>query len=385
MFFSKKKENAMKEKMHNATTTKETQKEEPKMKKQQNDKKAHIHNLIIVDESGSMNHLREVTLSGINETIGTIKNAQKEFAETQTHTLTLVTFDSLENLNVRYHFNNAPIENVPEFCNYHPYGNTPLYDTMGITLSKLYDSIKDDEYAVGVVTVLTDGLENASRNWRAESLRILISQLKEKGWSFSYMGSAHNVKDVADLLSIDNFMEFSHDNLGASSTWERESSSRRAYFRKMNVMYDNGFSSKDERIMHLKQYAKEYHGNRVTPENITSLNDNEVFVFGTNHNGTHNVTAMNFGAIKGQNEGIQGKCYAIPVSNDINQVLNAIANFLKYATEHPEIHFYVSNIGWDNDGCNTNIVSHTISPCIKYENVSLPACFWNELGLRTDF
>ena len=48
-----------------------------KEEKKKADGKAHIYNLIIVDESGSMSHLREVTLSGINETIGTIRNAQK--------------------------------------------------------------------------------------------------------------------------------------------------------------------------------------------------------------------------------------------------------------------------------------------------------------------
>ena len=56
--------------------------------------KAKIFNLIIVDESGSMSHLREATLSGINETISSIRSAQEEFAKTQEHTLTLVTFDS---------------------------------------------------------------------------------------------------------------------------------------------------------------------------------------------------------------------------------------------------------------------------------------------------
>ena len=58
-----------------------------------NDDKARIYNLIIVDESGSMSHLRESTLSGINETISTIHSAQEEFAATQKHTLTLVTFN----------------------------------------------------------------------------------------------------------------------------------------------------------------------------------------------------------------------------------------------------------------------------------------------------
>lgn len=158
------------------------------------DGKAHIYNLIIVDESGSMSHLREATLSGINETIGTIRNAQKEFGETQAHNLTLVTFDSDSNRpDVRTLIDCQPIEQIGDFKDYMPNGCTPLYDAMGQSLTRLHNRIKKDADASAVVTVLTDGLENASREWRADALRRLIEQLKEEGWSFSYMGSAHNV------------------------------------------------------------------------------------------------------------------------------------------------------------------------------------------------
>ena len=366
-------------------------KEENMQNEQPSTHKANVHNLIIVDESGSMGHLREATLSGINETINTIKSAQKEFAETQSHTLTLVTFDSDNGINIRYHFGGAPIENVSEFKNYHPHGCTPLYDAMGITLTSLLNNIKDDEKATAVVTVLTDGLENASREWDAQKLRQLISQLKERGWAFSYMGSAHNVKDVADLLSIDNVMEFSHDNLGAGNTWEYERSSRTAYFKKMDAMYDKGFSSKEERIMHLKQYAKEYHGNRVTPEYIDHLAPNEVFVFGSNVNGNHNggaaLHALHlFGAIMGQGEGIQGNSYAIPTTGiSYDELGEAICRFTEFAAQHPETHFYVTRIGCGNAGYSVKEVAPHFKRCMLMENVSLPEDFWAILGLKMKF
>ena len=78
--------------------------------------KAKIYNLIIVDESGSMSHLRKATLSGINETINSIRNAQEEFENTQFHTLTLVTFDSGSNRpNVRTMIDDQPITTIKEF------------------------------------------------------------------------------------------------------------------------------------------------------------------------------------------------------------------------------------------------------------------------------
>lgn len=363
------------------------QNEENMQNGQSSTHKAKIHNLIIVDESGSMSSLREVTLSGINEAINTIKSAQKEFAETQSHTLTLVTFDSGNHINIRYHFNGTPIENVSEFNAYHPNGCTPLFDAMGITLTSLLNNIKDDENATAVVTVLTDGLENASREWDAQRLRQLISQLKEKGWAFSYMGSAHNVKDVADLLSINNYMEFSHDNRGAGSTWERESSSRRMHFAKMhNAMSHEHFSSFEAFAGRMKDFAEEYYCDRNTPENITSLCPNEIFVFGSNCEGNHNggaaAFALNFGAVMGQGEGPQGQTYAIPTTGSREQLQNAISRFVAFAAEHPEMQFLVTRIGCGHAGYSPQEIAPYFKQCIKLENVSLPREFWEILGLK---
>ena len=374
---------------HNQKSQTNSPKNEENMQNEESSThKANVHNLIIVDESGSMCHLREATLSGINETINTIKSAQKEFAETQSHTLTLVTFDSGNSINIRYHIDGAPIENVSEFKDYHPNGFTPLYDAMGITLTSLLNNIKDDEKATAVVTVLTDGLENASREWDAQKLRQLISQLKERGWAFSYMGSAHNVKDVADLLSINNYMEFSHDNLGAGSTWERERSSRRMHFAKMHkVMHDKCFSdSFDSFANTMKGFADEYYCDRNTPEHISSLNPNEIFVFGSNCEGNHNggaaATALNFGAVMGQGEGPQGRTYAIPTTGSREQLQDAISRFIAYAINHPEKNFLVTRIGCGRAGYSPREIASYFKPCIKLENVSLPREFWEILGLK---
>ena len=187
-----------------------------------------------------MSHLREATLSGINETIGTIRNAQKEFADTQTHNLTLVTFDSDSSRpDVRTLIDCQPIDQIGDFKDYMPNGCTPLYDAMGQSFTRLHNRIKKKADASAVVTVLTDGLENASREWRADALRRLIEQLKEEGRSFSYMGSAHDVKEVTDQLSIENVVEFSHNDLRAVCTWGRERTSRRAYYSKMNACTAN--------------------------------------------------------------------------------------------------------------------------------------------------
>lgn len=351
--------------------------------------KARIFNLIIVDESGSMSHLREATLSGINETINSIRSAQEEFATTQEHKLTLVTFDTGVNRpDVRTMIDNQPISQIKEFKDYMPNGCTPLYDAMGKTLTTLHQRIKDDKDATAVVTVLTDGLENASREWNASGLRRLIEQLKEEGWSFSYMGSAHNVKEVTDLLCIDNVVEFSHNDLGAGNTWARERSSRRAYYEKMNRMYSEEKRVSMEEMMERKrQYAREYYGPRVTPDKIRSLEENEIFVFGSNASGFHGGGAAafamrEFGAIWGQGEGLQGQCYAIPTMEGIPLLLEAVNRFTKFAEEHSELRFLVTRIGCGIAGYTAEEIAPLFKECIHLENVALPSDFWDVLGLK---
>lgn len=383
-----KEENKVKESNSSIHEEEVTKKEE----KKKSDGKAHIYNLIIVDESGSMSHLREVTLSGINETIGTIRNAQKEFAQTQVHTLTLVTFDTDSNRPaVRTMVDNQPIANVKKFRDYMPNGCTPLYDAMGQSLTRLHTLIKGDVDASAVVTVLTDGLENASREWNAQSLRKLIEQLKQEGWSFSYMGSAHDVKEVTDLLSIENVVEFSHDQLGAGNTWGRERSSRRAYYQKMSDTYSMRETLSDEEIMAEKRrYAKEYYGPRVTPQMIRQLGENEIFVFGSNANGYHRGGAAafamrEFGAVWGQGEGRQGKSYAIPTMEGLDQLREAVNRFTAFADQHQELRFLVTMVGCGIAGYSPRDIAPLFKGCIDLENVALPIEFWNVLGLKMGF
>lgn len=354
-----------------------------------NKEKAHIHNLIIVDESGSMSHLCRATLSGINETIGTIRKAQEEFASTQTHTLTLVTFDSGPNReDVRTMIDNKPINEVVDFTDYHPGGCTPLYDAMGQSLTKLYERIKDDSDATAVVTVLTDGLENASREWNVQGIRMLIEKLKADGWSFSYMGSAHNVKSVSDLLAIENVVEFSHDNIGAGNTWTKESSSRRSYFKKMDMMYSEKCKLSQDDIMERKRrFAREYYSPRVTPDYIDHLQEGEIFVFGCNVHGFHNGGAAahamhHFGAVWVQSEGLQDCSYAIPTTGSIAELTKAVSRFIAFASEHQELRFLVTRIGCGNAGLSPRQVAPLFKDCIRLENVSLPSDFWQVLGIK---
>ena len=167
-----------------------------------------FHNLIIMDESGSMSSIERQALSGINETIMTIRKAQEQMPELK-QTLTLVLFDDHgDGKNVRTVFEDMPIVEVRNLTDedYNPNGCTPLYDAMGMSLAKLQGKVDKDDYAL--VTIITDGLENASHEYSCKAIKSIVGLLREKGWIFNYVGANQDAVEVANELNIDHAMNF---------------------------------------------------------------------------------------------------------------------------------------------------------------------------------
>lgn len=367
-----------------ATSTPEKEKIEPT----QPTKRTKIFNLIIVDQSGSMNCIREATVAGINEVLSSIWEAQRDHADVQEHYITLVTFNSIGTHEscVKTIIDAERMTEIMNFHDYYPSGCTPLYDAMGESLTKLRDKIGNDEDATGVVTVLTDGMENASQHWKADTLRKLIEQLKEMGWTFSYMGSDHDVREVTDLLAIDNVVEFSHDARGASNTWTREHSSRKAFYDKMARDYDACARLEEKRAL-LRRFNMEYYCERITPMHVNAVALYEVFVFGSTVEGNHTrgaaLHAMNLGAKMGVSEGLQGQTYAIPTTGGIRLLGEAVERFIRFAEEHRELKFLVTKVGCGMAGYSPAVIAPLFRDALRLENVSLPAEFWELYGLKS--
>lgn len=130
--------------------------------------------------------------------------------------------------------------------------------------------------------------------------------------------------------------------------------------------------------------------NRVTPENITELAENEVFVFGSNTAGRHGAGAaklahLKFGARWREGHGWFGQSFAIPTKGQTIQPLSLdeirpnVEQFLIIAKNCPHIHFLVTAIGCGLAG----YTAKDIAPMFKDapENVSLPQSFWDVLGI----
>ena len=147
--------------------------------------KTQVFNVIILDKSESMESIRQAAIDGFNETLAGIKNAQEKFADTQEHFVTLLTFCDCEK---KYVFDKVPVADARRLtpADYEPCCCTPLYDAMGFTLTTMRNHVRNIEDAVVVVTIITDGLENASKEYTCSAVKHLVEELKGEGWTFTY-------------------------------------------------------------------------------------------------------------------------------------------------------------------------------------------------------
>lgn len=176
-------------------------------------------NLIILDRSGSMESIRDQAIAGVNETIGTIRSIANKNDMRQT--ITLSTFCGCTNHDI-YH--NEDIQKVSDISrkDYQPCCMTPLYDAIGRCCTRLEKEIGDRQDVAVSVTIITDGYENASREWTGSAVKKLIERLKEDGWLFAYIGANQDLDEIRYSMSIDNTMAFEATEEGTRSMFERE-------------------------------------------------------------------------------------------------------------------------------------------------------------------
>ena len=350
-----------------------------------------IFNLIILDESGSMDDVRAQTIAGCNETINTIRAAQKTYAENQRHYVSIFVFQSKGNRPSRYLIKNMSANQVRHISakDYEPDGLTPLNDAVGMTLAELMGECVHRPNAIGSVTIITDGEENDSAAYTTADVAQMVMQLKEKGWSFNFIGANINVEETARNYNIDNTLEFRQDDKGTREMFERERASRMRYYDRVesiNIEIKSRHMSHKERAENLKQAARGYfeQGPRITPERIDRLAPGEIFVFGSNPEGNHSGGAARaaltrFGAIMGQGAGLQGQSYAIPTTGSIQKLTQHIREFIQFAKARPELKFLVTRIGCGHAGFSDRDMAHFFRDAKDVENISLPASFWPHL------
>lgn len=188
-----------------------------------------IYNLLILDESGSMEIVRQTTINGFNELIQTVQGLAREFPEKK-QVVTLTTFNGLgikEKLFMQEASTLLPLTSA----DYRPNSMTPLHDAIGMSVSKLRTVLATTgttNYQV-LVTVLTDGEENASTEFSRPVIHQLVEELKAQGWTFTYIGANHDVHRAADGLAFENKLAFSQNEAEMSAMFRKESRARRNF------------------------------------------------------------------------------------------------------------------------------------------------------------
>lgn len=128
---------------------------------------------------------------------------------------------------------------------------------------------------------------------------------------------------------------------------------------------------------------------RFTPDNITELAENEVFVFGSNLAGRHGAgaakAALSFGAVMGIGSGKCGQTFAIPTKDasietmPISEIQLYVERLKGYAENFPHLTFLVTKIGCGLAGYTVADMAPLFSGFDRLPNVALPKEFWEHL------
>ena len=118
-----------------------------------------------------------------------------------------------------------------------------------------------------------------------------------------------------------------------------------------------------------------------TPERITELKPNEIFVFGSNLAGAHGGGAARlaynrFGAIMGQGVGLQGQSYAIPtMQGGVETIKPYVDEFIRFAATRQDLTFLVTQIGCGIAGFTAMEIAPLFKDALDVENIILPKEF----------
>lgn len=129
---------------------------------------------------------------------------------------------------------------------------------------------------------------------------------------------------------------------------------------------------------------------RYTPERVTSLEANEIFVFGSTKGGAHRggaakLAVEKFGAVMGQGEGLQGQSYAIPsMLKTVEGIRPHVTKFLQFAAANPQWKFYVTKIGCGRAGFKEEEIAPLFADAVNMPNIWLPQSFLTILGVQEE-
>ena len=218
-------------------------------------KNDYTHIAVILDRTGSMETIRDDTIGGFNAFL----NAQK--GAPGLASLTLVQFDSQDPYEIVYHF--KPLAEVPELTRetFVPRANTPLLDAIGRGINDLEKSLADKTEAERpsrvVMVLITDGQENASREFRKDQIEKMIKEKQEKAaWQFVFLSA--DLDAIGDALASGvraaSTLAHDKDSHGVGAAWASLSRSVSDY--RSGNKEDVSFSDEDRSEQKIEKKRK---------------------------------------------------------------------------------------------------------------------------------
>lgn len=140
-----------------------------------------IHYVLILDQSGSMNDLKKEVILSFNEQVDMILKLKREEPEANIK-LTLCTFND----SIDFKFIAQNVDQIKKLtdADYQPDCYTALYDAIGASFVKVSELIDSGDQVF--FAIFTDGLENASKHYRAEDIKFKLEEAEKQGWEVKF-------------------------------------------------------------------------------------------------------------------------------------------------------------------------------------------------------
>ena len=189
----------------------------------------HAEVVCIVDRSGSMNAIAEDALGGFNQFLV----EQKKLPDPARFTLVLF------NHEYELAHDGANLADVPDLTPdaYGISGTTALLDAVGMTLDNVRNrlaKVPDGEQPAGVlVAILTDGLENSSKEYTRGRVFEMIAGQQGKGWEFAFLAANQDAVQEGGRMGVTaaDARSYAHTGEGVREAWsgisERAAGTRR--------------------------------------------------------------------------------------------------------------------------------------------------------------
>lgn len=167
------------------------------------------HITILVDRSGSMSSMKEEATNSVREFIAQQKEVEGDC------TLLLADFDGMDPFKVYY---SCDLHEAKESTYaLEPRGATPLYDAIGMGLVEASKFEAEKHYFV----IITDGAENASKEYDKDRVNRLIKEHEDRGWEFIFMAAGQEAWSQAysftgTQMISSNYAQTSFDNYGST-------------------------------------------------------------------------------------------------------------------------------------------------------------------------